>query len=510
MSSVEKSSLAAISVTQVGSTTDFGNCDTHDRSVYEFLKNFDDENPEEAVSAEAVTRKVDYRIMGIMLTCYFLQFLDKVALNYSNVMGMSQDIGLVNNQFSYLATFFFVAFFFFEPVQGFFLQKFSPSKVLGLNVLLWGVFSACCAAPTNFGGMLTVRILLGCAEAAISPCLLLITTMWYTSYEGSFRSGIWYCGLGLGQIFGGLISYLFQLVSNTSIRGWRIMFIVIGMLNIAAGLAAYFTLPDNPLSCKFLTPKEKYVLLTKLTESKVGIQNKRLVKSQFWELLCDIQPWLLCLLAITVSFSSSTISTFSSTDIISFGFTSREAALLNMPSGIVSIFSTLVSTYFVMKGFPRWIANTLLLIPAIIGGALMSFLPKSNQAGLLVGIYLINFIVAPLAIIYSWVGANFSGYTKKIGANLFIMFGFAIGNIVGPQSYQHKDAPDYYPAKICLLVTQALSIIITWVIAFIYYRRNKSRDEEQKDELPLTEDEELKLAWSNLTDFENRHFRYKY
>lgn len=36
-----------------------------------------------------------------------------------------------------------------------------------------------------------------------------------------------------------------------------------------------------------------------------------------------------------------------------------------------------------------------------MGGALMSFLPTSNRSGILAGIYLVNAVVAPLAVFYS-------------------------------------------------------------------------------------------------------------
>lgn len=37
----------------------------------------------------------------------------------------------------------------------------------------------------------------------------------------------------------------------------------------------------------------------------------------------------------------------------------------------------------------------------MVGGGLMSFLPVTNKAGILTGIYLVNSVVAPLAIFYS-------------------------------------------------------------------------------------------------------------
>lgn len=486
----------------------------HEKAVhdpnYQYIQDFDVEAYDhEDVTYKQVVRKMLKQFFLPFLLAYWLEFLDKVALNYANVMSLQEDLGLVGNQFSQLATYFFVGYIIAEFFQGFYLiQKFPVAKVLGVNIFLWGVLTACCAATQNFAGILVVRILLGVAELAVVPCMILLTANHFDKAFGALFTGIWYSGLGLGQITGGLISFIFQHVSpDAGISGWRLMFIVIAVFNLVVGAYIFFKIPSTPLTNKNLTPKEKYVLLLKLTEGKVGVNNKKFVLKQVVELLFDIHPWLLLIISATISFSSNTISTFSATNILGFGFTPKQAALLNMPSGVVSIFATLLSTYLVRRGVPRFLAITGTLIPAVCGGALMSFLPKTNQAGLLVGIYLINFVVAPLGIVYSLGSANLSGSSKKIGGAVFINLGFSIGNIVGPISYRAEDAPDYIPAKVSMLATQAVSIVFALTIAFIYYLRNKRRDKEQRG---VNHENEAENAWADLTDFENRSFRYSY
>lgn len=58
----------------------------------------------------SLLRKVDLRLMPIMLACYTLQFIDKGILNYANIMGLQKDTGLHGDQFSWLATAFFIVF----------------------------------------------------------------------------------------------------------------------------------------------------------------------------------------------------------------------------------------------------------------------------------------------------------------------------------------------------------------------------------------------------------------
>jgi len=108
------------------------------------------------------------------------------------------------------------------------------------------------------------------------------------------------------------------------------------------------------------------------------------------ETFADPQTWILCLMTCLISLPSGVITTYSSMLIRNFGFTPKEAALLNMPSGIVSIAFTILSTYVIARGWQRWVSIIACLIPTLVGASLMSFLPKTNQAGLLCGIYLVN------------------------------------------------------------------------------------------------------------------------
>lgn len=196
------------------------------------------------------------------------------------------------------------------------------------------------------------------------------------------------------------------------------------------------------------------------------------------------------------------------------GFSSPHAALLNMPSGVVSIVSTLAVGIGIRKADNRWAWVFGCSVPGIIGGGLMSFLPSSNKAGCLIGIYLVNAIVAPLPVIYHWTAANCAGYTKRAFCSALIAGSFSIGNIIGPQTFQARDAPQYHPAKIAVLATQAAAGLLA-VVLFGYYvwenKRRDARDAAEPTEVVDTSSEDHKVeAWSGLTDKENRSFRYVY
>ena len=215
--------------------------------------------------------------------------------------------------------------------------------------------------------------------------------MWYTKAESTPRYGLWYCGLGAGQIVGGIISFGAQHAPrNLSFGGWKIMFVVVGAVNALAGVMAFLLLPETPEKAGFLTEQEISQIRIRLREDQAGAGAKvfrwRAVPAAF----ADLQTWLLMLLTVLSVLPSGVITTFSSMLIKEFGYTPKESALLNMPSGAVSIIATMASTITIAKGFPRWLAINILLLVTVLGACLMSFMPTTNQGGCLAGIYLVN------------------------------------------------------------------------------------------------------------------------
>lgn len=77
------------------------------------------------------------------------------------------------------------------------------------------------------------------------------------------------------------------------------------------------------------------------------------------------------------------------------------------------------------------------------------------------------------------------------------------GNILGPLTFRNEDAPQYLPAKLSIVVVDSVAIGTT-VVLLLYYRwQNKTRDAAAVEH---TRD----VEFADLTDRENKEFRYKY
>lgn len=309
------------------------------------------------------------------------------------------------------------------------MQRFPLAKYLGLNIVLWGIVTACHAAANGYASLMILRVLLGIFEACVAPSLILITGMWYTRAEQVRRAGLWYLMIGVAQIIGAAISFGFQHIKHAAIENWRILFLVLGLLTVALGITVMMVLPDNPQSAKFLTASERQEAIEHVKVNMTGIENKTFKPYQMKQALLDPQSWFLVFITILSMIDNGAVSNFSSIIISGFGYSNMESTILQIPSGAVSIIAVFVSTFLVGRYGYRCSFIGILCIPSVLGAALLTALPKNNRVGQLFGIYLLNFAPALLPIVYSFASSNVAGYSKKITVNAMILMAFCIGNV---------------------------------------------------------------------------------
>ncbi|CAM6119286.1 unnamed protein product [Calypogeia fissa] len=468
-----------------------------------------------SVDLAALRRRIDLRILPVMCLCIFMLFLDKVNLNYAAVMGLTKDLKLRGDDFSNAATALYIAFLVSEVPNGFLLQRVPVAKWLGGTMIVWGIVTACTAATKDYTGLLTVRIFLGVFEASTAPCLMLISSQWYTRSEQIPRFTVWYCGNAIAQMIGGVISYGFQFLGprDSSLAGWRIMFLVLGIVTVLVGFLAGWTLPDTPMAAKWLDNVEKVALLNHVGENRTGIKNHHFKISQLVELLLDVQMWLMIMITVLTSISGGLIITYSTTVIRNFGFSPKVSALLNTPSGAVSLIVNIIVAYGV-RSIPRghrwaWIFGCSLC--GVGSGAILSFAPSTDKASMLFGIYLSSCTTPTLILIEQWAMTNVAGQTKRAFASTLVVGSICVGSIIGPETFRAKDAPQYHSAKIILLGTQAGAAILTLVLLAYYVWANLRKDERQRRLLSEgVQINSLEHTWGNLTDKENVEFRYAY
>lgn len=482
--------------------------DTSDTSNYDvafkFLKSKENDDIENTELPRELLRKIDFRILTLLCAIYFLQFLDKTLLNYSAAMGIKEN--LVGNEFSNLSTIFYASYIFAEPFISYCLQKFPISRALSFCIVLWGIVLTCHAACKTYASLMIVRTLLGIFESSSAVGIIAISGMYYTKSEQVARMGIWSINSGTATIVGALLSFGFQHIHTTEFQSWQILFLVVGLITILFGIFVWFYLPDNVVNSQFLDNSEKMLVLEHIRENQTGTENKKFKKEQLYELIFkDKLTWPMLLLTGTSQIVTGAIGTYSATVIGTFGFDGYKTALLQIPLGAIIIIIIVITTQLVARYGHRTYITVSMFIPSIIGAiVLLSTNIITQQIGNLLALYLLYSGSSSITLIYAWNSANTAGYTKRMFRNALTMIFFSLSCLLGPQMFQAKDFPGYVPAKIAILVTQVASVPLTLLVGYLSKKENEKRDNEPLHKLPDN------YQFLDLTDMENRSFRYSY
>jgi MFS transporter, ACS family, allantoate permease len=465
------------------------------------------------VATKRLLRKIDFTIIPCMFGVYFLQFLDKTTISYTAIMGMRDDTHLHGQDYSNVAMMFYVGFLAAEFPTQYLAQRISRlGKYLGTNVMIWGVVLSTMAASNSYAVLMVQRTLLGIFEACVAPILVLIIAMWYKKSEQGRRVSYFYVVNSLTQIVGGAVAYGASF-THGKFASWRIFFLVIGLLTIMIGFAVFCFLPDSPVKAKRFTEAEKIAALLRVKENQSGTQNAKLKRGQVFEAAKDIRVWLVALSVCLTSIPNGGISNFSSILLTTFGYSSQQALILNLPSGAVGVVFVLLCGWLSDRWNDRSLTMLICLIPTIVAAALMigldpNGIPKS-KGGLLFASYLSGTFGAAFMLLLAWNASNLAGHSKKVTANALTLVAFCLGNILGTQTFQDSEAPGYISGKISIMVCLTAQILVCFALRFCNDRLNKKNrkivEEMSEEEKTMMRE---KLAYSDETDRKNPFFVY--
>jgi ACS family allantoate permease-like MFS transporter len=71
------------------------------------------------------------------------------------------------------------------------------------------------------------------------------------------------------------------------------------------GISVLIWLPDSPVHARMLTRQEKIAALERVRDGQGGTENHHLKKEQVWEAVTDIRSWLIVLIVLTSTHSST-------------------------------------------------------------------------------------------------------------------------------------------------------------------------------------------------------------
>lgn len=287
--------------------------------------------------------KIDLVIIPIFLISQAFQHLCRTTLNYVNLFGYQEALGLHGNQFSYLSAMVYVGYFFGQYPCGWLIGRFPAQKVLSCGILGMGLLTIVMTQCRDYSSALAVRFFAGVFTASVMPGLTLMTGFWFTRREIPLRQCVWFSATGWGGILGSYVSMgVSKLPEDMSPRRWQLVFYIMGGAACLWAFVVFSFLPDNPSTANFLSQRERIIAVSRVAANESGIKNKNLDKKQALLAFYDPKAILVSIAIFAGSFPHGVVTSFSTVIIRDMGFTTTATTALKSVGDAVQIVALLI------------------------------------------------------------------------------------------------------------------------------------------------------------------------
>jgi MFS transporter, ACS family, tartrate transporter len=327
-----------------------------------------------------IIRKVAWRLLPILLLCYFAAFLDRVNIGFA-ALTMNRDLGFSASAFGFGAGIFFLGYILCELPSNLMLVRFGARIWIARILMTWGVLSALTAFVWNPASFYVVRLLLGAAEAGFFPGMIFYMTLWFPRAYRARMFATFNVAVPLSSVIGAPLSGLIIEYMNGlhGLAGWQWMFILEGIPAVVMGLVVLLALPEGPRAASFLAPAEREWLAGRLEAERAAQETRE--RFSVARAVSDPRVLLMCLIAVGLVMGTTGIAIWMPQFVKSFGLSTVQTGFVAaIPSAFMAVAMIVVGRHADRTGERIWHAAGPFLVSA--AGFLIAALTASPVVGL--------------------------------------------------------------------------------------------------------------------------------
>ena len=377
-----------------------------------------------APPAEAVYRRIGWRIIPFLILCYFVAYLDRVNIGFAQLQ-MKGDLHFSDAGYGLGAGIFFLGYFLFEVPSNLILHRVGARVWIARIMITWGLISALTLFVTTPTQFYVMRFLLGVAEAGFFPGIILYLTYWYPAARRSQMTAWFMSAVPLSGLIGGPVSgwILHHFHGQHGWAGWQWLFVLEGLPAVVLGIVTLFYLDNGIKQAKWLNADEKNALQHALDQEAQTKPAHSALQG-----MADPRVWLMALIYFSVVIGLYGLSFWLPLLIKSTGVTDPLTIgwLVALPYGVSVVAMILVGRSSDKRHERRWHVA----IPALIGavGLVLSTLWSTDTTLAMVALTLATVgIMVVLPLFWALPNAFLAGTAAAAGIALIN----ALGNLAG-------------------------------------------------------------------------------
>jgi len=327
-----------------------------------------------------IIAKAAWRILPILLLCYFAAFLDRVNIGFA-ALTMNGDLGFSASAFGFGAGIFFLGYVLCELPSNLMLVRFGARIWIARILITWGILSALTAfvwSPTSF---YVVRVLLGAAEAGFFPGMIFYMTLWFPRAYRARMFATFNVAVPLSSVIGAPLSGLVMENLNGwhGLAGWQWMFIIEALPAVIMGLVVLLALPENPRTATFLREDERQWLAAQVEGERAAQEQQE--RFTVGRALTDARVLLMCLIAVGLVMGTTGIAIWMPQFVRAFGLSNLQTAFVTaIPAAFMALAMVVVGRHADRTGERVWHAAGPFLVSA--AGFLLAALSSDPLIGL--------------------------------------------------------------------------------------------------------------------------------
>ncbi|KAI7525114.1 MFS general substrate transporter [Hortaea werneckii] len=442
-----------------------------------------------------VRRKLDTHLVLFVAMLYMMSFLDRSNIGNAKIAGLVEDLKLDDDQYEWLLTAFYIAYILFEWMTLCY-KIFPPHIYISCCVMAWGVLASLQSITSSFGGLLVLRALLGIGEAAFVGIPFYLS-FFFRKDELAFRIGLFISAAPLATSFASSLAWgIVSLGGKTGIASWRLLFLLEGFPACLVAVWAWWWLPDNPASARWLRDRDRKVAILRMRKEDEGVEpsekasaaqaNLPRHKQKFnWRLvlstLKDPKAYLTAGMFFCCNVAFSSMPVFLPTIVSSMGFSQKASQGLSAPPFLFAFFVVLVTAFLSDRIKSRSIPMIFHATLAMLGYIVLAIAGAAHFGHTLR--YLAVFPIcagffSAVTIVITWTVNNQpSDEGKGTGMAMLNIIG-QMGPLVGTRLYPDAEAPYYVKGMAVCAISMAMVGGLALALRLVLKAQNaKSRRE---------------------------------
>jgi MFS family permease len=232
------------------------------------------------------------RIIPVALIMYTISYVDRTNISIAltpDISTMVKDLAMNKDMMGEAAGIFFIGYVLLQVPGGHWASRWSARKLISLCLIGWGICAMGCGLARSFRQFEAARFLLGAAESAVFPAMLVLLANWFPRSERAQANAYWNLCQPLAVVVAALTTG--ALLGH---YGWRTVIVLEGALPFLWLPIWWFFIRDRPRDAKWISEEEREHLETTLRAEAAAVEPPQALS--FREKFC--QPLVLLLIVI--------------------------------------------------------------------------------------------------------------------------------------------------------------------------------------------------------------------